>query len=457
MKVVIAGGGIAGLSAAYDLRKAGVENLLVETNSQLGGVIRSERIEGNLLECGPDSFISQKPAALELIKEVGLGDDVIGSNDDRRVTYIKKNGRLIPLPDGLMMVVPTKILPMAFSPLLSWGTKIRMGLEYFRKPAATPQPDRSVAEFIRDHYGEETLDYLAEPLLSGVYGGDPGELSIKSVLPRFADLETKYGSLTRGVLAMKAKAPPPPAGGNGSLFRTLKSGLGELVDKLEPPAGSVRLNSTVEALERSAAGYRVRVNGEWLDAKNVILTGPAYQAAKLLGGIDPDLAAKLNAIEYSSSATVNMGYKTSRLPKQLVGFGLLVPRKERKRLLACTFVANKFSYRIADGWQVIRCFFGGAGDSAVLEESDASIEEQAVTEMKDLLGIAVAPDFCSITRWPRSMAQYTVGHSVRNQAIEARVKALPGLFLAGNGYTGIGLPDCVQMGRAAAKSAIALG
>jgi oxygen-dependent protoporphyrinogen oxidase len=457
MRVVIAGGGISGLSAAYDLRKASIENLLVESNPQLGGVIRTERIEGNLLECGPDSFIAQKTAALELIAELGLADDVIGSNDDGRITFIRKDGKLIPLPDGLMMMVPTKIMPMALSPLLGWGTKLHMGLEYFRKPPASPRPDRSVADFVRDHYGEETLDYVAEPLLSGVYGGDPNKLSVNSVLPRFADLETKYGSLTRGVLAQKGKARGAPAGSAGSLFRTMKTGLGTLVDKLAPPARSMLLNSSVEALESAGGRYRVRINGNWTEARNVILTGPAYQAAKLLTSIDPILAAKLNEIDYSSTATVNLGYKTSRLPKQLVGFGLLVPRKERKRLRACTFVANKFSHRVADGWQVIRCFFGGTGDPAILEESDASIQDHATAEMKELLGISVSPDFCSIARWPRSMAQYTVGHSVRIEEIRSRLKAWPGLFLAGNGYQGIGLPDCVQMGRTAAKSAIGLG
>lgn len=452
MRVIIAGGGISGLAAAYDLRKQKIEHLLVESSSRLGGVIRSERIEGNLLECGPDSFIAQKPAAFELIREAGLEDDVIGSNDDRRVTYIRKHGELIPLPEGVMMVVPTRIIPMALSSLLSWGTKIRMGLEYFRKPAKSPAPDRSVAEFIRDHYGEETLDYLAEPMLSGVYGGDPALLSVQSVLPRFAEIEAKYGSLTRGALAAKAAAAPT----GGSLFRTLKTGLGSLVDKLAPPAAAMRLGSSVETIERASGGYRVRISGQWTNARNVILTGPAYRAAEVLAGIDPELAAKLNAIDYSSSATINVGYKTSRLPKKLVGFGLLVPRKERKRLLACTFVANKFSDRVADGWQVIRCFFGGAGDAAVLDESDESLRDLAMAELKELLGISVDPDFYSISRWPRSMAQYTVGHAKRNEEIQTRLQALPGIFLAGNGYQGIGLPDCVQMGRMAAKAAIEL-
>ena len=457
MHTVIVGGGISGLAASYDLRKSGVESVVIEANSRLGGVIRTERIEGNLLECGPDSFISQKPAALQLISELGLKDEVIGSNDDKRITYIQRDGKLVALPDGMMMMVPTKLMPMAFSPLLSWSTKIRMGLEYFRKPTASPQPDRSVSDFIGDHYGQEAVDYLVEPLLSGVYGGDPGKLSVCSVLARFVDIEAEYGSLTRGVLVQKAKAPPAPAGGSGSLFRTLKKGLGELVDQLIPPQESTLLNSLVEAVEKaSGGGYRVRVNGNWIETRSVILTGPAYQAAKLIASLDPVLASKLNEIEYGSSAIANLGYKTCHMPKPLVGFGLLVPGKERKRMRACTFVGNKFSYRVADGWQVIRCFFGGVSDSAILSESDESIRAHAVAELKGILGISVEPDFCSITRWPRSMAQYTVGHAARMEAIQARLKALPGVFLAGNGYQGIGLPDCVQMGRAAAQAAIDL-
>ena len=451
--VVIVGGGISGLAASYDLRKAGVHHLLIEANSYLGGVIRTESVEGNTLECGPDSFISQKPAVLQLIGELGMSADVIGSNDDRRITYIQRDGKLVPMPDGLVMMVPTKIVPMALSPLLSWGTKIRMGLEYFRKPPATPQGDRSVADFTSDHYGQETVDYLAEPLLAGVYGGDPTKLSVGSVLPRFVDLEAKYGSLTKGVLAQRAKAPPS----TGSLFRTLKQGLGELVSKLAPPAKAVILNSTADAVERAGTEYRVRVNGKWLDARAVILTGPAYQAAKLLAGLDLELADKLNEIEYGSSAIANLGYKMSRMPKPLVGFGLLVPGKERKRMRACTFVGNKFSFRVAEGWQVIRCFFGGIADAAILDESDDSIRNHAIEELRALLGISVEPDFCCISRWPRSMAQYTVGHSARVDAIQARLKALPGVYLAGNGYQGIGLPDCVQMGRAAAVAVIASG
>ncbi len=221
-KVLIVGGGISGLSAAYYLNKAGVRPTLIEKSAQLGGVIRTSVQQGCVIEAGPDSFLAAKPWAMDLIREVGLADQVIGSNDHLRVTYILKHGKLVPLPDGLMMMVPTKILPLVGTKLLSWGTKIRMGLEFLRRPPKAALADRSVYDFLLDHYGQESIDYLAEPLLAGVYGGDPREMSVNSVLARFVEIETKYGSLTRGVLA----APRPKGSGSGSLIPHAEAGLG---------------------------------------------------------------------------------------------------------------------------------------------------------------------------------------------------------------------------------------
>jgi protoporphyrinogen/coproporphyrinogen III oxidase len=250
--VVIVGGGIAGLSAAYDLAKAGTPYTLIEKLPRLGGVIQTIARDGCIIEGGPDSFISQKPEALALIKELGLEQEVIGSNDATRVTYILRRGRLVRMPEGFRMIVPTRVWPVVKSPLLGWGTKLRMGLELFRKPVSNP--DRSVADFVIDHFGRETLDYLAEPLLSGVYGGDPREMSVVSVLGAFAEMETESGSLARAVLKQAR-----PAGG-GALFRTLKGGLGVLTAKLAEDLAVRR--GEVETIERGENGFRVRVSGE---------------------------------------------------------------------------------------------------------------------------------------------------------------------------------------------------
>ena len=439
-KVLIVGGGISGLSAAYYLNKAGVRPTLVEKASHLGGVIRTSVQQGCVLEAGPDSFLAAKPEALDLIREVGLADQVIGSNDHLRITYILKHGKLVPLPDGLMMMVPTKILPLVRTRLLSWDTKIRMGLEFLRRPPKAPLADRSVYDFLLDHYGQESIDYLAEPLLAGVYGGDPREMSVNSVLGRFVEIETKYGSLTRGVLA----APRPNGSGSGSLFRTLKNGLGQLVDKLKDSADV--LHGAVESLDRNGSGFRARVNGNFIEADIVVLATPTGDAARLLQPSNGNLAELLQSVPYTSSVTLSLGYRKDTFDHPLKGFGFLVPKRERKLLAACTWVGNKFSYRVPDDMVLLRCFMGGDA----LNESDESLVEAAQRELRSIMGLQAAPVFHSIARLPNAMAQYTVGHSERLKQIESMVKEIPGLHLAGNGYRGIGLPDCIKAGKEAA-------
>jgi oxygen-dependent protoporphyrinogen oxidase len=449
--VAIVGGGISGLSAAYYLAKAGIPSAIFEARPRLGGVIQSERIEGCMIEGGPDSFLSTKPAAMELIAELGLAGEVIGSNDRQRVTYVWKRGRLVPMPDGLQLMVPTKLIPLIATRLLSWRTKLRMGMELFHPPGRHPE-DQSVAEFITSHYGVEAVDYLAEPLLSGIYGGSPSALSISSVLPRFVELAAKYGSLTRGVLAeMKAnktQAKPLP------LFRTLKSGLGQLISTLTArlEGHATILHRRAEAVERTGGGLRIRFDGGWLECAQVVLACEAHNAATLAGKLDGRLADLLDGIPYSSSLTVALGFPNSAFPKPLAGHGFLVPKRERRRLVACTWVGAKFSHRVPSGTTLLRCFLGAMDDGAILAESDETIVAAVVDELRGIVGLRAAPAFSRIFRWPRSMAQYTVGHPARLAEIEARTAAIPGFQLAGNAYTGIGIPDCIRMGKQAAEA-----
>lgn len=449
-RTVIIGGGISGLSTAYYLAKAGAESTIVESRPRLGGVIQTEQVEGCIIEAGPDSFLSAKPAALELIREVGLAGDVIGSNDHLRVTFVRKNGRMVPLPDGLMMMVPTKILPLVTTSLVGWGTKIRMGMELWRAPKPKPG-DESVAEFVEEHYGKEAVDYLAEPLLSGVYGGDPAQLSVTSVLPRFVELANRYGSLTRGVLASRAKARS--AGPAAPLFRTLKDGLGQLVGAV---AESIREKAQVrqgraEAIERSAYGFRIKVEGDWLEADRLVMACEAHSASPLLGSVDGRTAELLGGVGYSSSMVVALGFDAADFARPPVGFGFLIPKKERRRLVACTWIGTKFSHRVPEGKIVARCFLGGAGDAAALAEPDDVILSTVLSELREIAGFTATPRFSRIFRWPRSMAQYPVGHPQHMAELEARVAAVPGLYLAGNAYQGIGVPDCIRMGRSAAE------
>jgi protoporphyrinogen/coproporphyrinogen III oxidase len=436
-KVLIIGGGISGLSAAYYLNRAGIRPTLIERAPQLGGVIRTTTQQGCLLEAGPDSFLAAKPAAMELIRDVGLEHHVIGSNDHLRAVYILKHGKLTPLPDGMTMMVPTKVMPLIGTGLLSWGTKLRMSVEFLRRPSGS-QPDRSVYDFLLDHYGEEAIDYLAEPLLAGVYGGDPKQLSANSVLPRFVEIETKYGSLTRGVVAN------PRPKNSGSLFKTLKNGLGQLVDALRPSADIV--HGTVESVERAGSGFRVRTNGDWMEADQIVLATPAIDAAGLLESSSAELADLLRGIPYNSSLTLSLGYRKDAINRQLKGFGFLVPKRERKYVAACTLVGNKFNNRVPDDMLMLRCFMGGDA----LRESDEALIEIARQELRSIMGLEAVPVFHSVARWPNAMAQYTVGHEQRVQRIGSIVKNIPGLHLAGNAYCGIGIPDCIKMGKEAA-------
>jgi oxygen-dependent protoporphyrinogen oxidase len=451
---IIIGGGISGISTAYYLAKGGARSTILESRRRLGGVIQTDRVAGCTLEAGPDSFLSIKPAALDLIRDLGLSSQVIGSNDHMRVTFVRKEGRLVPLPDGLMMMVPTKIKPLLATRLVGWGTKLRMGLELLRFPRRQAA-DESVADFIVKHYGQEAVDYLAEPLLSGIYGGDPRVLSVTSVLPRFVELANQYGSLTRGVLAERARAAgrragaaPPP------LFSTLKGGLGQMVDAaVAALAGKAQIWQTrAQIVERAGPGFRVKIDGDWLKTDRLVLACEGHSAAALLAPVDARLAELLASVPYTSSMTVALGFDAADFAVPPVGFGFLVPRRERRRLVACTWVGTKFSYRVPEGKIVARCSLGGWEDGAVLEESDESIVATVTDELREIAGVTAQPRFTRVARWPLAMAQSTVGHAERLAEIQARAAAIPGLHLAGNAYTGIGIPDCIRMGRTAAEA-----
>jgi oxygen-dependent protoporphyrinogen oxidase len=412
-RVLIVGGGISGLSTAWYLAKSGIRATIVERDNRLGGVIKTDYIEGCVAEGGPDSFITVKPAGKELSEELGLGADLFGSNDHQRATFIWRNGRLLKLPDGMTMMVPGKIGPILKTPLLSWPGKIRAGFDLLRRPTGVER-DVSISEFVLDHYGKEVLDYIAEPMLAGVYGGDPAEMSALSVVPMFVKWEAKYGSLTRATWKELK-------GGKGSLFTTLKGGMQSLVDELVRQLQPDVIRGTVEKVEK---GYRVRVNGAWLEADHVVI---ACRASTVL----PDL---FPAIPYNSASVTCVGYRKADIAKELPGFGFLVPRVERKGISAGTWVSHKFNHRVPDDKVLLRLFTTG-GKADVL------------AEVREKLGIAAKPLFVIENDWPNSMPQYNVGHAGLVKIIEGIVNDLPGLHVVGNAYYGIGVPDCIKMGR----------
>ena len=451
--VAIVGGGISGLSAAYFLAERGYECTLIEAQSRLGGVIRSEKVDGCLVEAGPDSFLAQKPWALELIRELGMEDQVIGSQDRRRRTYVLRNGKLIALPEGIQFLAPTKLRPMLETPLLSWKAKARMALEWFRKPEDIE--DESVAEFVRRHYGPEVNEYLAQPMLAGVYGGSPEKLSMNSVLPRFVEMARKDGSLTKSMLrARRAKqsvlgqpVSPPP------LFQSLRNGMQQLTDALAARVqGRVRIvRATLERLQTLPAGYHLRTSAGPLEAQQVILATPAYRAAEVVKQIDARLADLLLEITYHSSITVSLLYSRPEFDHRLNGFGYLVPRTEGKNLAACTWVNTKFRFRADRKTGLLRAFLAGDKAEQFLSASDSELAEVAHRELSEAMGFTARPASVRVQRWERAMAQYEVGHQKRLAAVEERLRKLPGLHLGGNGFTGIGIPDCVRRSRSIAE------
>ncbi|MGO8757123.1 MAG: protoporphyrinogen oxidase [Terracidiphilus sp.] len=480
MRIAIVGGGIAGLAAAYELEKArtagaSVDYTLYEARPRLGGSLASEVVAGAVLERGPDSFISEKPAAAELCRELGLGADLLPSNDIARKTYIVVRNRLVALPDGLMFLIPTKLVPTALTPLFSLPTKVRMALELLHPPRPN-NGDESVAALVERHFGREAVDRLADPLLSGIYGGDAAELSAQTVLPRMVEMEAKYGSLTRGMLAAhrkmramaKSKPAPQRSGSNGSggaaIFTALRGGMSQLVDALVARLDPARLRTgtQVNAIRKTSAGWSVEAGGAAQEFDALIVASPAWAAGALLAPVDPVLGGELGAIPYSSSITVNLIYDEARIGKLPEGFGFIVPAVEGRRLLACTFVHRKFLGRTPPGKAVFRAFLGGMRRESLLDESDDDLLAIVRREMSEILGDRIfsataEPEFAQVSRWRRAMAQYAVGHKERMARVNACVAALPGLRLAGNAYDGIGVPDCIRLGRKAARDLVAEG
>jgi oxygen-dependent protoporphyrinogen oxidase len=476
MRTAIIGGGIAGLAAAFELEKAraagaAVEYTLFESRDWLGGSLSSEIVNGVVLERGPDSFLTEKPAAAELCRELGLDGELIPSNDAARKTYILVKNRMVALPDGLMFLVPTKLIPTALTRLFSLPTKVRMGLELLHRPRTSEQ-DESVAALVERHFGIEAVDRLADPLLSGIYGGDAAELSARTVLPRLVEMESEYGSLTRGMLAahrkMRARAKEAAKnaraanGSNGrpvprGIFTTLRGGMQQFVDALVARLNLdwVRVSTPVSALKKVEEGWTVEAGGVTETYDTVIVASPAWSASVLLSAVDAGLSEELSGIPYSSSITINLVYDEASLGALPEGFGFLIPASEGRSMLACTFVHRKFLGRTPAGKAVLRAFLGGMKNEALLAEPDEVLVATVRRELNEILGITAEPEHTQVSRWRRAMAQYAVGHQERTLRIAARVAGLKGLRLVGNAYDGIGIPDCIRLGRLAAKELVA--
>lgn len=455
-RVGIIGGGITGLSAAWFLQQlvaetgAKISYSLLESSSRWGGKIKTDIVETEgdesfVVEAGPDSFLTQKPWALKLARALGTDQQLLGTNDEQRKVFVLNQRRLVPLPDGVMLIIPTRFAPFALSPLISPLGKLRMGMDLFIAPNMSDE-DESLADFVRRRLGHEALDKLAEPLMAGIYNTEAENQSLLATFPRFRDLEKRHGSLTKGMLASRRnrQKTAPSNGKSPTMFTSFKGGMRELVsDLIANLTGDLRLNAAVDRIERDIDGkYLLALDDEQIKVDVVILAVPSYVAAQLLRHVDQDVAEELCDIRYVSTGTISLGWKREDIKHPLKGFGLVIPRSEKRQINAVTWTSSKFKHRAPDDHVLLRVFFGGSRNPSAMEWDDEKLLEVVRNELHDMMGIEQPPLFHRIYRWERANPQYDVGHLDRLDEIESKLP--DGIYLAGSAYRGIGVPDCVK-------------
>lgn len=488
-RVVIIGGGITGLAAARRILEcskelpAPVGVTVLEGSSRVGGIVQTDERGGFLLERGPDSFLSEKPAAVELAYRLGLESHLIETNSKHRRSFIVRHGRLLPVPEGFHLLAPAQLWSFLGSNIFSWSGKARMAMDLvIPRRDVNGDADESLAQFVRRRLGREALERMAQPMIGGIYTADPEKLSLRATMPRFLDMEREHRSLIRALRKQGggpghsdgAEIARGPSGARYSLFLSFDRGMQVLTDRLagrisefglqnsdgcQSPESSIRLNTTVESLtlENHVAGddppkWTIRINNdEMLVADAVCLAVPAYVSARLLRNVDDQIAAELDGIPYASSATINLAYKRDDIRHSLDGFGFVVPFIEKRSLIACTFSSVKFAGRAPEGHVLLRAFAGGALQPELLDLSEGELISRVCADLNDLLGIGQAPLFAEVSKWERSMPQYHIGHLEKVERIRDHIAALPGLVLAGNAYSGPGIPDCIRSGETAAK------
>jgi oxygen-dependent protoporphyrinogen oxidase len=459
-QVLVIGGGIAGLAAAYYASKNIPDTHLtvIESSSQWGGKITTERVPFNeshfIIEGGPDTFLATKPWGVALCKELGLSDRLYGTNPNKKNTYVLNRGHLLPLPEGLAMMIPSDVPSILRSRLISWFGKVRMGLDFIH-PAKAVNGDESLGAFVSRRLGREAYENLIEPLMSGIYAGDGDQLSLASTFPYLRDLETKYGSLARGALQMRKQSNGSKAvQGSRSAFLTPATGLAEmveaLVENLKSNHADLKLNTRALRITQRSLGLQVHLeDGTTLDCDFLILAAPAYVSGQLLASLNPQLAFTLQSIPYASTATVSLAYRLTDVPRDLDGYGYVIPRREGRKALACTWTSTKFPHRAPDGHALLRVFVGRAGQDIPWDENE--LLEVAKQELKLTLGVTAEPLVSRVFKWDKAMPQYNLGHPERLKQIDEALQHHPDLALAGNGYLGIGIPDCIHSGELAVE------
>lgn len=487
-RIVVIGAGATGLAAAYQLvndlgDRKDAEILLLEKSDRVGGQILSVVEDDFVLECGPDCFISDKPAVLKLAEPLGITDELTGTRSAAGGTDILTNGKLVRMPEGVMMMIPTKFKPFISTKLLSWPGKIRAAMDVFIPRRKNLDDDETLASFVNRRLGKEILDRLAEPLVGGIHASDPDTMSLAATFPRFLKMEKDDRSLIMAMLKskrrmakMKKAAPPPEAveefegtpeehkepPKRWTMFVSFKQGMQTFTDALAAAIGPevIKLNTEVTRIEQKTlpgGGVSYKLNlkrvGD-IEADAVIIASLAPQAGALVESLDATLAGTLRDINCVSSATVNLVYRAADLTRPLETNGCLIPQVENREIMATTWTTNKWPYRAPEGFVMIRAFVGGAFRQELVSLSDEEIMRLVRDELKSIVDISAEPVKTRITRWVKTMPQYSMGHLERIAIIRAREQDHPGLFLAGASYSGVGVPDCVTAGQNAAQRAL---
>lgn len=451
--VVIIGGGISGLAAAHRLSEQHAHVTLLEASPRLGGTIQTEHRDGFLLERGPDSFISEKPQAVELAKRLGLESRLVQTNEQFRRSFIVRDGRLRAVPEGFQLLAPSRLWPFIASDIFSLGGKARMAADLLLPRKSTNGAnDESLASFVRRRLGTEALERMAQPMVGGIYTADPETLSLRATLPRFLEMEREHRSLILAMLRQGRAQKIGTSGARYSLFLSFDEGMQLLVDALARQVkADIRLNTRAVGLRRDGSAWTIATSnrGE-IKADAICLALPAYIAATLLNDVDKRLAEKLRQIKYASTATINFAYRRTAITHPLNGFGFVVPFVEKRSLIACTFSSVKFSGRAPEGHVLLRAFAGGALQPDIFALDEGEMQVRVERDLRELLGITEEPLFAEVAKWKDSMPQYEVGHLERVSEIEEMTVQVPGLALAGNAYRGAGIPDCIRSGETAA-------
>ncbi len=466
--IVIAGGGVTGLTAAYRLLEnkgsADLRVTVLEASPRLGGSLLTVQRDGFLFEGGPDAFVATKPQAKQLCIDLGLGDRLIETEPASRHVYFLRRGKLVRMPEGMVLAVPTRFLPMATSPLFSKLGVARMGFDLLI-PKRGGDSDESIASFLGRRLGKEVVEMLGEPLLGGIYSGDPARLSIRATFPQLVELEEKHGSLVRGALAMRAqaakralKAGKQPGGPAPSAFLALKGGMGELVDALATAirerGGVIHTSTALDSIQKQEFGFRISSvhagQASTLQADRVLLALPAAQAARLIDPHAPVAARIFRAIPHVSTATCLIAFERKDIAHAMDAAGILIPKTEGYDASAITFMSSKWAGRASEGKALIRVFFGGQAHPEVRGLTDLDLLHAARETLRSILGITAEPITAQVFRWNDCRPQPVVGHLERLAEARVALAAIPGLLVAGGAFDGVGIPDCVRQGAEAA-------